>query len=81
MVEIVLVEMEAAHEVVGGLGEGTLCQEVSEELSNPASCCRWFFYLQMGDLLFVCMGKRRGEAMRSDLRKKEVSDLLFQSPW
>lgn len=23
--EIVLVEMEAAHEVVGGLGEGTLC--------------------------------------------------------
>lgn len=81
MVEIVPVEMEAACEVVGGLGEGTLCQEVREELGDPASYCRWFFYLQMGDLLLVCTGERRGEAMRGDLRKKEVSDPLSQSLW
>lgn len=69
MVEIVLVEMETAHEVVGGVGEGTLCQEVSEELCDFASRCRRFCYLQMGDLLFVCMGERRGEATRVSLGK------------
>jgi hypothetical protein len=69
VLEIVLVEMEASREVVGGVGEGTLCQEVSEELGDPASHCRWLCYLQMGDLLFVCTGKRRGEAMRVTLGK------------
>lgn len=54
VMEVVLVEMEAMHEVVGGLGQRTLCQEVSEELGDSATCCRWFFYLQMGDLFFVC---------------------------
>lgn len=72
VVEIVLVEMEAAREVVGGLGEGTLCQEVSEELGDPASCCWWFYYLQMGDLLFVYTGERRGKAMRVTLGKKAL---------
>lgn len=73
VVEIVLVEMEAAHEVVGGLGEGTLCQDVSEELGDPASYGRWFCYLQMGDLLFVCTGERRGEAMRVALGKRPLT--------
>lgn len=69
VLEIVLVEMEASCEVVGGLGQGTLCQEVSEELCDPASCCRWFCYLQMGNLLFVCTGERMDEATRVTLGK------------
>lgn len=58
VVEIVLVEMEATHEVVGSLGKWPLCQEASEELGNPATCCWWLCNLQVGDLLFVCRGKR-----------------------
>lgn len=59
MMEIVLVEMEASQEIVGGLGQWAPCQKVSEKLSNPAGPCGSLFYLQKRDLLLVCSQERR----------------------
>lgn len=53
MVEIVLVEMETMQKIVGGLGQWAPCEKIGEELSNPASCCGWFFHLHMRNLLLV----------------------------
>lgn len=67
--EIVLVEMEATHEIVGGLGKWPFCQEVGEELGDPPNCWRGFCDLQMGDPFFVCTGESGGE-VTGDIRKR-----------
>lgn len=64
MLEIVLVEMKATHEVVGGLGKWAPRQKVSEKLGYPACCCGSFFYLQKRDLLLVC--RQGGEVGHSE---------------
>lgn len=63
MLEIVLVEMEATQEVVGGLGKWAPCQKVSEELGYPAGHRGRLLYLQKGDLLLVCTVKRGGSGV------------------
>jgi hypothetical protein len=60
MLEIVLVEMEAMQEIVGGLGKWAPGQEVSEKLSDSASSCGRLFHLQLGNLLLVCTGWGEG---------------------
>lgn len=63
MLEIVLVEMEATQEVVGGLGQWAPCQKVSEKLGYPAGHRGGLLYLQKGDLLPVCTVKRGGSGV------------------
>lgn len=45
MLEVILVEMEAMQEIVGGLGQWAPRQKVSEKLNNPASPSGRLFYL------------------------------------
>lgn len=59
MLEIVLVEMEAMQEIVGGLGKRAPRQEVSEKLGYSAGYRGRLFYLQKGDLLLVCSQEGR----------------------
>lgn len=56
--EIVLMEMEATQEIMGGLGQWAPCQKVGEKLCNPSGPCRRLFYLQKRDLLLVCSQER-----------------------
>lgn len=61
VLEVVLMEMEAAQEIMGGLGKGALAQEVGEKPSNTASCGGWLLYLQEGNLLLVYTGEQEWE--------------------
>lgn len=63
MLEIVLVEVEATQEVVGGLGKWAPCQKVSEKLGYPAGHRGRLLHLQKGDLLPVCTVKRGGNGV------------------
>lgn len=46
--------MEAAQEIVGGLGKWTPGQKVSEKLGYPARSCGRLFCLQKGHLFLAC---------------------------
>lgn len=59
MLEIVLVEMKATHEVVGGLGKWAPRQKVSEKLSYPALLL-WEFLLSSKEGPAPCLQSRRG---------------------